>query len=224
MRRTYYTSETKISHMLQDNMRRVGMLGLFGIGYGFDSSLSVGELCKAHGVDLEWFLHVFNIYTFDNYTLEKVSGSKFPVDHAIDYICKAHDLFIDMFLEPMKGYCDAIASCPAKGAGNVAVLFKALRDAADEHISSCCRIFTQYRNGPKPVLPEQIEHLTEQELKVTQITDALIKCLMELTLPDEYQGSLDQMKYSLIFARADYGKQRMINDATFKELLRNQKG
>ncbi len=221
MKRSYYTSETKVSNILQDNMRRVGMLELFGIGHGFDRSLSVLELCNAYGVNLDLFLHIFNIYTFDDYLPEKVAGSKFPVDQAIDYIGKAHDFFTDICLVQMKGYCDAIVSCPVKGAGNVAVLFKALKNATDEHVSSCRKTFAQYRNSSKPVLPEQIEHIAGQELKITQITDTLIKCLSELTLPGEYQVSLDQLKYFLIFTHADYGKQRKINDATFKELLRD---
>ncbi len=221
MKRSYYTSETKVSDILQDNMRRVGMLELFGIGHGFDRNLSVLELCNAYGVNFELFLHIFNIYTFDDYLPEKIAGSRFPVDHAVAYVCKAHDFFIDICLAQMKEYCDAIVSCPVKEVGNVTVLFKALRNATEEHVLSYRKIYAQYKKSSKPVLPEQIEHIAGQELKITQITDALIKYLLELTLPDEYQVPLDQLKYFLIFTRADYDKQRKINDAIFKELLRD---
>ena len=59
-----YTKDDPMSDLVSDNYRILLLMSRFGIGLGFGES-SIGEVCRANGVDTSTFLIVTNMMLYD---------------------------------------------------------------------------------------------------------------------------------------------------------------
>ncbi len=219
MKSSYYTLSTQMSVILKDNFRRKNLFDLYGIKHGPNDVSTMAEACNAYGVDLELFLHLCNIFTFNNYILEDHITGEFPVDPAIDYTIKANDYFLDIIMTQVKVDFDEINSI--RNDRVFTELFDASLDAMNEHISNCHKVFALYLNRRKPVASQQIKHVIDLEVKACQSLEILIKYMMEMQLQEEYRAKAEYLRYFLIILRRDFDKTRMITTAIFKRITGN---
>jgi hypothetical protein len=216
MKSSYYTSASKMADILRDNFRRSDLWNLLGVKYDPDNHISVVEACEIYHINLEIFLHVCNLYTFDDYLLEENIPDGFPVDPAIDYITRAHDFFIKNNVPQLRQKYMEIA--PMLNNKYITALFDAFAEAIAEHILCISGIFVKYGKNPGSITSEQIEYVIEQELEINRRIDALIKQLSELQKPKECMRQIDYLKYYLMFLRKDFDKHNAMKNLTLKLL------
>ena len=219
MRNPYYTPVTKMSDILKANIRRPTLFNLFEIEYSFnDDDLSAKEICHIYKANLDIFLCICNIYTFDDYILEDHIPDEFPVDEAMNYITKALDYFIRVNIAQIKTDYLEIKPVLINYYHSLAKLFNAFFDTVNENISSYHKIFEQYRKYPQSVTFEQIRYTIDLDMKTNEIMDALIKYLSEMHASEEYRLHADHLKFYLIFLRGDFNRHQTFSNATLKRL------
>lgn len=87
-----YRPEDKMRFLVQENSALILVMGRFGISLGFGDD-SVGEVCRAHGVDEATFLQVVNFVSGRDYDYQSLSLSSL-----IGYLKQAHEYFLDFNL------------------------------------------------------------------------------------------------------------------------------
>ncbi|MDR1156234.1 MAG: hypothetical protein LBL04_16130 [Bacteroidales bacterium] len=215
MKSLYYTSVSKMADILRDNFRRSDLWNFLDVKYEPDDHISVVEVCEIYHVNLEIFLHVCNLYTFDDYLLEENIPDGFPVDPAIDYITKAHDFFIKNTVPQLRQEYMEIAPMLNR---YTTALFDAFMEAVIEHMSCISDIFVKYGQTPDSITSDQIEYVIEQELEINRRMDALIQQLSEFQEPKDFMRQINHLKYHLMFLRKDSDKHNTMKNLTLKLL------
>lgn len=221
MRGVYYIPTTLMSDIMKGNFRRHDCLTLLGVAPGFDDCATVKETCDTMGVNCDFFLHVCNQYTFEDYDLEKNIEGPYPLETAMDYINRAHDFFLRTHTVDIRENFNKITPVLPGAAKVFAVeLLDELFKLIEEHIDDIKHLFDQYRRTPGSVIPGQVERIIGQEPKITATLEALIRYLAALPVPDEYKGDAEhQVGYLFHFLRKDFDVHEIIKNATLRRLI-----
>ncbi len=211
-----YTPATKMSDILKDNFRKYELLNLLGIKHGFDDDASVMEVCNTYDVNLDLFLHICNLYTFDDYSIENNITGEFSIDHATDYILKVQYYFIHVNLARIKEDYNEIKPIQTK---SFSELFDVFLDVINEDVTSCQTVFARYEKDPRSISSDQIEQIFSLGTKANLIVDTLIKQLSELSVPEEYKTQVDHLKFYLIFIRSDFDRHNSLKRLTLNLLV-----
>ncbi|MCT4644262.1 MAG: hemerythrin domain-containing protein [Carboxylicivirga sp.] len=89
----HITGEMKMVDVVQHDIQLLAVIQRFEIPLGFRER-SVKEVCQEHEVDLDFFLHVVNIF-HDKDFLEWEKFRTFPVEWIIRYLKNAHRCYVD---------------------------------------------------------------------------------------------------------------------------------
>ncbi len=219
MAKAYYTSSTPMRHILKDNYRKTDLLYLLGIKIAYDDISSVEEVCCTNRIDTDLFLHICNIYTFDDYLPEENTAVGFPVDPAIDYINTAHGFFTGQNIVGIHQYFEGIQPLLAEGNNDgVKTLYDTFMAAVAEHVACVYDIFAQYRKSPGSIKKEQADYIIGQEMKINVTLDSLINRLNEIPATEQYKVHVDQLRYYLIFLRSDFDRHNLIKNTTLEKI------
>ena len=86
-----YTKDDPMSDLVSDNYRILLLMSRFGIGLGFGES-SIGEVCRANGVDTSTFLIVTNMMLYDEIPAD--AYDKVSMEGLLSYLHNSHDYFL----------------------------------------------------------------------------------------------------------------------------------
>ncbi len=219
MAKAHYSPSTRLSDILKDNFRRSNLLYLLDIKVDDDDTSSLEEVCRASHINLELFLHLCNIYTFEDYLPEENITGEFPVDPTIDYIITAHSFFTNENMPLVNQYYDDLQPVLSEKSNETTkTLYENFLAVLDEHISCVHSLFAKYRKRPRSVKPDQVEYVIAQEVKINAILDALIKQLNEMPVPEQFKVHVDQLRYYLTYLRGDFDKHNLIKNLVLNRL------
>lgn len=86
--------QTKAADLLNFNVNLLGIMTRMGLKLGFGES-TVEDLCRRHGVDVNTFILVCNIYTFKDYTPSAEDLSEVHVSDIIRYLRQSHEYYLN---------------------------------------------------------------------------------------------------------------------------------
>lgn len=105
-----FTSRMKLAEVVQANFNTLSVINRFGIKLGF-GDLSVGGVCEANGVNIDFFLEILNAFHDKNYFPQDHLQS-FSIDEIVSYLRKTHNdymyqniPYIEMLLEQLEADC-----------------------------------------------------------------------------------------------------------------------
>ena len=94
-----YTKDDPMSDLVSDNYRILLLMSRFVIGLGFGES-SIGEVCRANGVDTSTFLIVTNMMLYDEIPAD--AYDKVSMEGLLSYLHNSHDYFLGFRLPAIR--------------------------------------------------------------------------------------------------------------------------
>jgi regulator of cell morphogenesis and NO signaling len=95
-----YRESDNMSELLCDNYPTLLVLSRFGIALGFENK-SIGEVCKANGVDTDTFLTIINLLLDADQSIQ-YADAHFSVESLISYLHNSHIYFLDYRLPAIR--------------------------------------------------------------------------------------------------------------------------
>ena len=90
------TPNMKMAAVIHLNYHLLPLISRFGIMLGFGDK-TIEQVCKAHNLDVDFFLEILNSYHDKNYFPQKhLQG--FPLKLIIDYLRKSHEYYLQVKL------------------------------------------------------------------------------------------------------------------------------
>ena len=108
MNRSLFSGRMKMADMIATNYDLILMLPRFGIPLGFGDK-SVREVCREHGVEVNFFLTVCNIYTFDDYRPDAEEMESIDRRMVVEHLQASHRYYIEERLPHLQRHLDHIA-------------------------------------------------------------------------------------------------------------------
>ncbi len=102
------TRDMKMVDVIHHNYTLLPVITRFGIDLGFGDR-NVDEVCREHGVNLEFFLEITNSFVDDDYIPRKELDS-FPVSLIIDYLKKTHIYYLEEKIPELGHMIDKMVS------------------------------------------------------------------------------------------------------------------
>lgn len=129
-----YNLSQKLADIIHHDHRLLPIINRFGIRLGFGDQ-SVGEACKTHSVNAEFFIEILNTYHDPDY-FPRDRFLDFPLLLIVDYLKKTHQYYYTFYIpEIEKQLNELIASAP--GENNLSLLtrfYLKFKEELHEHL------------------------------------------------------------------------------------------
>jgi len=94
LQRLVFSESMKLADLIDVNFKLLNVLSRLGIGLGFGEN-TIKEVCVRQGIDLDSFLLICNVYTYDRYMPSSdLLSSADPVT-IVDYLHNSHSFYLD---------------------------------------------------------------------------------------------------------------------------------
>lgn len=187
-----FTSRQKLSDVLHANYYLLPVVHRFDIRFGI-GDLTIGAICRRHGIDAEFFTEILNVYNDEFYFPEKILR-RLDVRLIVGYIRKTHQYYVDYLLPTIEEMTQRLVRSGGRrnrSLGPIGRLFSEYRTEFVRHIENeernvlpyALRISDLHAAGAKtPVTARQVssirsfedEHAAMDE-KLLDLKNLLIK-------------------------------------------------
>lgn len=106
------TADMKMAEVVHSNYLLVPVINRFGIPLGFGDG-TVKAVCKAHGIDPEFFLTIVNVFNDEEYFPEKTLQG-FNVLTVVEYLRRTHSYYIEVQVPLIERHIAALLRRSAK--------------------------------------------------------------------------------------------------------------
>lgn len=130
-----YYGNMKMADLIQADYHLLMLLPRFGLDLGV-ADTSVEECCKAQSVDVDLFLTVCNVYSFERYQPDDEQIGKLNAKQLIDYLLKSHQYYVERL--------NSIAS--------------RLNVLTDRHICQHCDLLSEFYSGYASEVQKHFEY------------------------------------------------------------------
>jgi regulator of cell morphogenesis and NO signaling len=114
-----YNLSQKLADIIHHDHQLLPIINRFGIRLGFGDQ-TVGEACKSHSINAEFFIEILNTYHDPDY-FPRERFLDFPLPLIVDYLKKTHQYYYAFYIpEIEKQLNELIASAP--GENNLSLL------------------------------------------------------------------------------------------------------
>lgn len=199
-----------MADMIASNYDLILMLPRFGIPLGFGDR-SVKEVCREYGVDVNFFLTVCNIYSFDDFRPDDEEVACIENRLVAEHLQASHRYYIEERLPHLQHHLDHIAD--SAGEQSSAILKKYFADycrEVREHVrreeKSLSQMLEALRAGSRSVSEGYVKSHDNIKDKLGDLTQIILKYIpgerlneemMELVF-DIMQLSRDLEKHAMI--------------------------
>ncbi len=221
MKKVYYTPSTPMVDVMKDDFHRQDMLCSLGFKPGFKENTSVLEACNDQGVNVELFLLINNLYTYDDYAPDDDIVKGLSVEQTLKCNSYAQDFFFHVNGVDLRRKYDRLKS-RLEDSSMLTGLFDALWDSLCKQYADIDKLIEQYANAPESITSAQVEHIIiglEQECY--KCTEHLIEYLEGLRLTGENRAAADDFTGYLKFFRKDCGRFDTAKNVAFRKMIRS---
>ena len=127
------TGSMKLADLLDLNYTLLGVLSRVGLPFGFGDE-TVEEACRKHGVNVQTFLLICKVYTFDGYmpSSEVLRGA--DLRNIMGYLRRSHSYYMDIAMNDLAGAVEAmIRPCDERRKHVIRQFFTAYKEELAEH-------------------------------------------------------------------------------------------
>ena len=130
-----YDSTSKMSYLISNHPELVMMLPRLDMALGFGDR-SIGDVCRRHGVDADFFLLMCNVYTNDNYVPTGQTLDDIDMSRLVDYLRRSHNYYMGKRLPHIEGHLQHIATTmPDKAAKAFMKFFATYKSEVGAHFA-----------------------------------------------------------------------------------------
>mgnify|MGYP003509388731 CR=1 FL=1 len=89
-----FSESMKLADLVDANFKLLNVLSRLGVSLGFGEN-TIREMCRKHGIDLNSFLLICSIYTYDNYipSADLLAGA--DPGTIVDYLHNSHAFYLN---------------------------------------------------------------------------------------------------------------------------------
>ena len=114
----FFSEKSKLYEMIAVNPKLLPLLPRFGIQLGFGDH-SIGEVCRANGVDTRLFLLICNIYTNDEALVHPKDIEAIDMDGLLPYLLASHRYYLDERFPHIEEHLQHIINAAGPKYGNM---------------------------------------------------------------------------------------------------------
>lgn len=127
------TGSMKLADLLDLNYNLLGVLSRAGLRFGFGDE-TVEEACRRHGVNVQTFLLICKVYSFDGYMPPSEALRSADLHDIVGYLRRSHSYYMDI---AMKDLAEAIETtirpCDDRRKNVIRQFFTAYKEELAEH-------------------------------------------------------------------------------------------
>lgn len=220
-----FTKESKLADLISANRNLILVLPRFGIELGFGDK-SVEDVCQMYGVDVQMFLMICKVYTFNDYlpTTEQIREAKF--EDLLKYLEASHKYYKESRIPHIARHLDHLAAAmPEKDGKLLRRFYKEYEAEVDNHFmyeeSTVFPYIQELTTGSRSssfTIETFEENHSNIEDKLSDLKNIIIKYLPAGILPEERISIL----FDLFRLAEDLDKHTLIENkilAPYVELL-----
>ncbi|MBO5108008.1 MAG: hemerythrin domain-containing protein [Bacteroidales bacterium] len=135
IQRIVFSESMKLADLIDVNFKLLNVLSRLNISLGFGEN-TIKEVCERQGINLNSFLLICNIYTYDSYipSAELLSGA--DPETIVEYLHNSHAFYLDKeFAGLERNLKDMVEPCDAMQKKIVAKFFADYKTQVENHFS-----------------------------------------------------------------------------------------
>lgn len=220
--RTIFSATMKLADLIDLNCNLLNVLSRLGIGLGFGEN-TISEVCARQGINLNSFLLICNVYTYDDYvpSADLLSGAD-PVT-IVDYLHNSHAFYVDKeFVALEKSLNAMVQPCDERQKKIVAKFFTDYKAQVANHFAYEERVVFPYVRSLKDSKGERAYSIEQFEENHSNIDETLhdLKNIVMKYLPETCDTVLrNEVLYSIYRLDEDLDKHTLIEDTVLIPLV-----
>lgn len=220
MEKVYYSPSTLMSDVMKDDFHRQDMLNLLGFKPGFKEDASVLETCTNQEVNVELFLLINNVYTFDDYTPDDDIVKGLSVNQTLRCVSYVQDFFFHVNGVDLRWNYERVESVLADSS-RLTGLFDTLWNSVCRQLSEIDQLIKQYAVEPESITSGQVENIIGWEKKCYKCMEELIAYMEGLQLNGKHRAVADDFTGYLKFFRKDSFRFDTVKNVAFRKMIRS---
>lgn len=220
--RTIFSATMKLADLIDLNCNLLNVLSRLGIGLGFGEN-TISEVCARQGINLNSFLLICNVYTYDDYvpSAELLSGAD-PIT-IVDYLHNSHAFYVDKEFVALEESLNAMVQpCDDRQKKIVAKFFADYKAQVSNHFAYEERVVFPYVRSLKDNKGQRAYSIEQFEENHSNIDETLhdLKNIVMKYLPETCDTVLrNEVLYRIYLLDEDLEKHTIIEDTVLIPLV-----
>ncbi|MBO4596996.1 MAG: hemerythrin domain-containing protein [Bacteroidaceae bacterium] len=212
--RKLFAADDKLANVVAEFHDIILVFPRFGINLGFGDR-SIAEVCKMYGVDVNLFLMVCNIYSFEDYYPESFLNEQ-QLKSLIDYLLKSHRYYLDERVGHIANHLMHIANSIEPKFGTI------LRKFFDDYRAEVVSHFSYEEENVFPYIESLLEggergtfcirQFEENHSNIEDKLDDLINIIVKYLPGDSLPRERTSVLFDLFRLSKDLKKHALIED------------
>lgn len=211
-----FSDTMKIADLVDVNFNLINVLSRMGISLGFGEN-TISEVCERQGINLQSFLLICNIYTYDDYipSADLLAGAD-PIT-IVEYLHNSHAFYLMKEFPGLEDNLKAmVAPCDEMQKKIVANFFASYKAQVENHFAYEEQVVFPYVRALKQLKDEQsysIEQFEENHSNIDETLNDLKNIVMKY-LPDTCNTVLrNDVLYRIYRLEEDLARHTVLEDA-----------
>ncbi len=218
-----FQPETKMAEVILRNYTLLSILPRFSIKLGFGES-TIAKVCQESNVDIDFFLMVCNLHTFDGYTPSQQQLFSTNIKSLIEYLKRSHQYYINLRINSIERKLDMLAStCIPAHQKMLCSFFSGYKQEILKHFHYEEQVVFPYVYQLVDGLEPSAYHINQYEEHHDNIDDKLsdLKSIIIKYLPDdESESERSEILSDLFLFEDDLLKHTRIEESILTPLVR----
>lgn len=134
-RHIVFSASMKLADLIDLDWKLLNVLSRMGIGLGFGEN-TISEVCAKQGIDLNSFLLICNVYTYDGYVPSSDLLSTADPVTIVEYLHNSHSFYLDKeFVALEKNIGAMVGPCDVRQKRIVAKFFSDYKSQVENHFA-----------------------------------------------------------------------------------------
>lgn len=211
-----FSDTMKLADLVDVNFNLINVLSRMGISLGFGEN-TISEVCERQGINLQSFLLICNIYTYDEYipSAELLTGAD-PIT-IVEYLHNSHAFYLTKEFPGLENNLKAMVEpCDEMQKKIVANFFASYKAQVEKHFAYEEQVVFPYVRSLKQAKGEQsysIEQFEENHSNIDETLNDLKNIVMKY-LPDTCNTVLrNDVLYRIYRLEEDLARHTVLEDA-----------
>ena len=222
IQRIVFSEFMKLADLIEVNFKLLNVLSRFGISLGFGEN-TIKEVCERQGINLNSFLLICNIYTYDDYvpSAEMLAGADAVT--IVDYLHKSHAVYMEKEFDSLEKNIRAMVEpCDVMQKKIVARFFADYKAQVENHFEYEESVVFPYVRSLKSGVSSAgytIEQFEENHSNIDETLNDLKNIVMKY-LPDTCDTVLrNEVLYRIFRLEEDLARHTIVEDAVLIPLV-----
>lgn len=225
--RIVFSESMKLADLIGMNWKLLNVLSRLGIGLGFGEN-TISEVCARQGINLNSFLLICNVYTYDDYlpSAELLSGAD-PMT-IVDYLHNSHSFYMEKEFSSLEmNIASMVEPCDDKQKKIVAKFFADYKMQVSRHFAyeeSVVFPYVRSLDGKNVREGYSIEQFEENHSNIDETLNDLKNIVMKY-LPDTCDTvRRNEVLYRIFRLEEDLEKHTIVENSVLIPLVNRLEG